>query len=41
MVTTRDWQIHLEADRAWPEGDGIYTAYVTVRQIIREDNDEP
>ena len=35
------WRIAVDADRDWPEGDGSYTCHVTVRQIIREDNDEP
>ena len=29
------WRIAVEADRDWPEGDGVYTAFVTVQQIIR------
>jgi hypothetical protein len=28
------WQIGVEAGRAWPDGDGIHTCDVTVRQIL-------
>lgn len=35
------WQINVDADRDWPEGDGSFACYVTVRQILREDHDEP
>lgn len=35
-----DWQIHVEADRDWPGGNGVHQCYVTVRQILQEDNEE-
>ena len=35
-----DWEIHVEADREWPEGDGVHRCYVTVKQILEEDNRE-
>jgi len=31
------WRIGVEAGRDWPEGDGVYTCHVTVRQILREE----
>jgi hypothetical protein len=32
-----DWQIHVEAGRDWPDGNGVHQCYVEVRQIIKED----
>jgi len=32
-----DWRIHVEADRDWPDGDGVHRCYVTVRQIVEEE----
>jgi len=31
------WQVHVEADRDWPDGNGAFTAHVTVRQLIATD----
>ena len=28
------WRIAVEAGQEWPEGDGVYTCYVTVKRII-------
>jgi hypothetical protein len=30
-----DWKIHVEAGRDWPDGNGVHTCHVTVRQIIQ------
>jgi hypothetical protein len=32
-----DWQVHVEAERDWPDGNGVFTAHVTARQIIATD----
>ena len=32
-----DWQIHVEANRDWPEGDGVHQCQVAVRQILEEE----
>jgi len=29
------WDIHVEAGREWPDGDGFHQCHVTVRQIIQ------
>jgi hypothetical protein len=34
-----DWQIHVEAGRDWPDGNGVHQCYVEVRQIIKEDRE--
>ena len=34
------WNIILDADRDWPEGNGAHTAHVTVKQIIRNERSE-
>ena len=31
------WQTHVEAERDWPDGNGVFTAHVTARQIIATD----
>ncbi len=37
VVEGSDWQVRVEADRDWPDGDGVHRAHVTVRQIIEEE----
>lgn len=32
------WRIAVDAGRDWPEGDGAYTCYVTVKQILKTDS---
>ncbi|MGD2105912.1 MAG: hypothetical protein PVJ55_12450 [Anaerolineae bacterium] len=34
-----DWQVRIEADRDWPDGDGVHRAHVTVRQIMEEEGE--
>ena len=39
-VMGEKWDIHVEAGRDWPDGDGVHQCHVTVRQIIQEDREE-
>ena len=39
-VMGEKWDIHVEAGRHWPDGDGVHQCHVTVRQIIQEDREE-
>jgi hypothetical protein len=39
VANETNWQVHVEADRGWPDGNGVHRAHVTVRQIIEEENE--